>query len=92
MAELGIARFEDLVGRVDLLEADDAVEHWKARGIDLSNLLRLPDAPPGTPLRRTRAQDSPLEAALDWELIGLARAGDRGRRRRSSARARRCAT
>ena len=84
MAELGIARFEDLIGRVDLLEADDAVDHWKARGIDLSNLLRLPDAPPGTPLRRTRAQDSPLEGALDWELIGLAEAaiqdGDAGER------------
>ncbi len=74
MAELGIARFEDLVGRVDLLEADDAIDHWKARGIDLSNLLRLPDAPPGTPLRRMRPQDSPLESALDWELIGLAEA------------------
>ncbi len=73
MAGLGIARFEDLVGRVDLLEADDAVDHWKARGIDLSNLLRLPDAPDGTPLRRTRAQDTSLESALDWELIEQAR-------------------
>jgi glutamate synthase (NADPH/NADH) large chain/glutamate synthase (ferredoxin) len=72
MAELGIARFEDLIGRVDLLEADDAIDHWKARGIDLSKLLHLPDAPPGVPLRRTRAQDSPLESALDWELIKLA--------------------
>ena len=42
MAELGIARFEDLIGRVDLLEADDAIVHWKARGIDLSNLLQPP--------------------------------------------------
>jgi glutamate synthase (NADPH/NADH) large chain/glutamate synthase (ferredoxin) len=74
MAQLGISRFEDLVGRVDLLEADDAVEHWKARGLDLSNLLRPADAPPGTPLRRMRPQDSPLEGALDWELIGLAEA------------------
>jgi len=73
MAELGIARFDDLIGRVDLLEADDAVDHWKGRGIDLSNLLHLPDAPPGTPLRRTRAQDSPLESALDWQLIELAK-------------------
>jgi glutamate synthase domain-containing protein 2/glutamate synthase domain-containing protein 1/glutamate synthase domain-containing protein 3 len=72
MAELGIRRFEDLIGRVDLLEADDAIDHWKARGIDLSKLLHLPDAPLGTPLHRTRAQDSPLESALDWELIGLA--------------------
>ena len=36
MARLGIAKFEDLTGRVDLLEADEAIEHWQARGIDLS--------------------------------------------------------
>jgi glutamate synthase domain-containing protein 2/glutamate synthase domain-containing protein 1/glutamate synthase domain-containing protein 3 len=72
MAELGIRRFEDLIGRVDLLEADDAIDHWKGRGVDLSKLLRVPDAPPGTQLHRTRAQDSPLETALDWELIRIA--------------------
>ena len=72
MSELGIARFEDLIGRVDLLQADEAIDHWKARGIDLSNLLHIPDVPEGTPLRRTRAQDSPLDSALDWELIGVA--------------------
>src|SRR5207237_9062778 len=73
MARLGIARFDDLIGRVDLLRADDAVEHWKARGIDLANLLLAPDVPADTPLHRTRAQDSPLPGALDWELIELAR-------------------
>ena len=72
MAELGIARFDDLIGRVDLLTADEAIDHWKARGIDLSNLLTVPDVAAGTPLRRTRAQDSPLSSALDWELIELA--------------------
>jgi glutamate synthase domain-containing protein 3 len=72
MARLGVRRFEDLVGRVDLLAADEAIERWKARGIDLSNILRLPDVPPGTPLRRTRAQDSPLADALDWRLIEAA--------------------
>ncbi len=74
MAELGIARFEDLIGRVDLLSANDAVEHWKARGIDLSNLLHAPDVSPGAPLRRTRPQEQTLDSALDWELIGLAEA------------------
>src|SRR5207244_3843849 len=69
MAQLGIARFDDLVGRVDLLEADDAVEHWKTRGIDLSKVLAPPQAAPDAPLRRTRAQDSPLADALDWRLI-----------------------
>ncbi len=69
MASLGIRRFEELVGRVDLLEPDDALEHWQRRGIDLSNLLRQPDVPEGTPLRRTEAQSSPLGDALDWQLI-----------------------
>jgi glutamate synthase domain-containing protein 2/glutamate synthase domain-containing protein 1/glutamate synthase domain-containing protein 3 len=79
MASLGIARFEDLVGRVDLLEPDDALEHWQARGIDLSNLLRAPDVPDGTPLRRTRPQDSPLRGALDWQLIEAAAPALEGR-------------
>jgi len=69
MASLGIRSFEELVGRVDLLEPDVALEHWQRRGIDLSNLLRRPDVPDGTPLRRTEAQSSPLASALDWQLI-----------------------
>ncbi len=73
MARLGIARFEDLIGRVDLLEADEAMEHWKARGIDLSNVLRVPEPSEGAPLRRTHAQVSPLAGALDWQLLEVAR-------------------
>jgi len=73
MAQLGIRRFEDLVGRVDLLEPDEAIARWQARGIDLANVLRVPDAPDGTPLRRTCAQESPLPGALDYELIEAAR-------------------
>ncbi len=73
MARLGVARFEDLVGRVDLLEASSAIEHWKGRGVDLSNLLLAPDMPASVPRRRTQAQASPLPGALDWELIELAR-------------------
>ena len=69
MAALGIARFEELVGRVDLLEPDTAILHWQTRGIDLTQLLRTPDVPHGTPLRRTEAQVSPLADALDWSLI-----------------------
>jgi glutamate synthase (NADPH/NADH) large chain/glutamate synthase (ferredoxin) len=69
MARLGIERFEDLVGRVDLLEADEAVGTWRERGIDLSNVLRRPDVPAGTVLRRTEAQVSPLPGALDYRLI-----------------------
>ncbi|HEX7626611.1 MAG TPA: glutamate synthase large subunit [Gaiellaceae bacterium] len=72
MAQLGIAKFEDLVGRVDLLEADDAIAQWQRRGIDLSNLLRAPDVPEGTPLRRTRPQAPSIDQSLDWQLIEAA--------------------
>jgi glutamate synthase domain-containing protein 2/glutamate synthase domain-containing protein 1/glutamate synthase domain-containing protein 3 len=79
MARLGVRRFEDLVGRVDLLSADAAVDHWKARGVDLSPLLAPP--PPGAPLRRLHPPESPLPGALDWRLIELAQpAIERGER------------
>ncbi|HEY5098818.1 MAG TPA: glutamate synthase large subunit [Gaiellaceae bacterium] len=68
MAQLGIARFEDLVGRVDLLDADEAVSAWRERGVDLANILHAPE---GTPLRRTHGQAPALEDALDWSLLDL---------------------
>jgi glutamate synthase domain-containing protein 2/glutamate synthase domain-containing protein 1/glutamate synthase domain-containing protein 3 len=74
MARLGVARFDDLVGRVDLLDADEAMADWKARGIDLSNVLRPAEPAPGAPLRRTTPQAPSLGGALDWELIETARA------------------
>ena len=73
MARLGVRRYEDLIGRTELLEAAPAVDHWKARGIDLSLLLAAPDAPPDAPRRRVRPQLSPLPGALDWDLIEAAR-------------------
>ncbi len=73
MARLGVRRFEELVGRVDLLEADGAIEGWRKRGIDLSNVLHRPEVHPETPLRRMRAQVSPLGDALDWQLVERAR-------------------
>jgi len=73
MAQLGVRRFEDLVGRGDLLEADVAIERWKERGLDLSALLSAPDVPPEVAVRRVRPQVSPLGDALDWQLIELAR-------------------
>jgi glutamate synthase domain-containing protein 2/glutamate synthase domain-containing protein 1/glutamate synthase domain-containing protein 3 len=71
MASLGIRRFEDLIGRTDLLETDEAVEHWKARGVDLSMVLGSLDLPPEIPRRCTRAQVPVLDDALDWELVSM---------------------
>jgi glutamate synthase domain-containing protein 2/glutamate synthase domain-containing protein 1/glutamate synthase domain-containing protein 3 len=73
MRRIGVRRFDDLIGRVDLLKADDAIDHWKARGVDLTHVLRMPVLDADAPLRRVRSQDSPLPGALDWKLIEAAK-------------------
>jgi len=69
MAKLGVRRFEDLVGRTDLLEVEEAIEHWKARGVDLTHLLAAADAPDDVARRKVRPQDPVLDDHLDHELI-----------------------
>jgi glutamate synthase (NADPH/NADH) large chain/glutamate synthase (ferredoxin) len=69
MARLGIRTFDDLIGRVDLLKTRDAIEHWKARGVDLSKLLAPPVASPEIPRRRVRPPDPVLDDHLDHVLI-----------------------
>jgi glutamate synthase (NADPH) large chain len=72
MAALGVRKFEDMVGRTDLLEPDAAIEHWKARGVDLTNLLKPPDAPADVPRRCVRKQDPVLDDHRDHEIIAAA--------------------
>jgi glutamate synthase domain-containing protein 2/glutamate synthase domain-containing protein 1/glutamate synthase domain-containing protein 3 len=72
MAQLGVARFDDLVGRVDLLNVDTALAQWRDRGVDLSAILY--DTGADGPRRRTEAQPPALEDALDIQLIEVARA------------------
>jgi glutamate synthase domain-containing protein 3 len=69
MAELGIRRFEEMVGRMDLLETDDAISHWKAKGIDLSNILRQPDVPENVAIHHVERQHHHLDTILDRVLI-----------------------
>ena len=73
MARLGVRRFDDLVGRTELLEAAPAVDHWKVRGVDLGLVLAAPKSSPDAARRRVRPQASPLPGALDWVLIEAAR-------------------
>src|SRR5436305_10970413 len=72
MARLGIRDFDDLIGRVDLLKTQGAIDHWKARGVDLTKLLTPPDAPPEIARRRVRPQDPVLDDHLDHQLIAQA--------------------
>ena len=69
MAELGFRKFEDMVGRVDMLDSKDTVEHWKAKGIDLTNILHKPDVPKEIAIRHVSRQEHDLHKALDNQLI-----------------------
>jgi glutamate synthase (NADPH) large chain len=69
MAQLGIRRFDDLIGRSDLLDAKKGVEHWKARGLDFGRVFHRPAAPAEVPRRHVEAQDHGLARALDVKLI-----------------------
>ena len=79
MAELGFRSVDEMVGRVDRLEMRNALAHWKAAGIDLSEVLHAPDVSESAIRRRVRAQDHGLDQSLDNQII--ARAGDALERR-----------
>jgi glutamate synthase (ferredoxin) len=65
MAELGFRKLTDMVGRTDVLESKHAVDHWKAKGIDLSKLLYSPPAGPEVGRFCTETQDHGLEKSMD---------------------------
>ncbi len=72
MAELGFATFDEMVGRVDMLDTNDAVRHWKSEGLDLSPLLHAVD-PKGSATRHCETQDHGLEKLIDNKLIAQAK-------------------
>jgi len=75
MAQLGFRTVDEMVGRVDRLDARDAIEHWKARGIDLTQILHKPEVGPEVATHCVTTQDHGLARALDNQLIELARPG-----------------
>ena len=73
MAQLGFRTVDEMVGQSQKLNMRDAIEHFKAKGIDLSTILHKPDVKEGTPLRNTEKQDYKLENVLDFTLISKAK-------------------
>ena len=80
MAQLGVRKFNDLIGRTDLLDMKHGIEHWKAQGLDFSRIFYMPQMPAEVARYHCEKQDHGLEKALDNRLIELARAGARARR------------
>ncbi|MEY4317808.1 MAG: Ferredoxin-dependent glutamate synthase 1 [Pseudomonadota bacterium] len=69
MAQLGIKKFEDMIGRADLLDMRAGIEHWKASGLDFSRLLAVPQVAADVPKYHVANQEHGLEKALDQKLI-----------------------
>ena len=73
MANLGLRTVNEMIGRVDLLDTQHAIEHWKASGLDLSSILEPAQILfNDTEVYCVKNQDHGLEKALDNELIRLA--------------------
>ena len=72
MAKLGVRRFNDLIGRTDLLDTKKGIEHWKAKGLDFSRIFHMPDMPAEVARFNSEKQNHGLEKALDNRLIELA--------------------
>jgi len=69
MAELGFRTVDEMVGRVDMLDAESAIEHWKAQGLDFSAILYNPPVPSRVARRCIQSQDHGLHGALDHQLV-----------------------
>jgi glutamate synthase (ferredoxin) len=69
MARLGFRTVNEMIGRVDKLEPRKAIDHWKAKGLDVSNILYVPDVPPDVGRYCQIPQDHGLEKALDNRVL-----------------------
>jgi glutamate synthase (ferredoxin) len=69
MAALGFRSMTEMIGRVDRLDVRPAVEHWKARGLDLSSILHAPPMPADVARRCVTVQDHGLERSLDQTTL-----------------------
>ncbi|HEX8937969.1 MAG TPA: glutamate synthase large subunit [Sphingomicrobium sp.] len=72
MASLGVRKLEEMIGRTDLMDVREAVDHWKARGIDLGRLLYSPKMPDGVARLNSERQEHGLDGLFDRDLIAAA--------------------
>jgi glutamate synthase domain-containing protein 2/glutamate synthase domain-containing protein 1/glutamate synthase domain-containing protein 3 len=72
LASMGLRTLDEAIGRVDLLGAGRAIEHWKARGVDLTHLLTNIELDGERPRHRVEPPPPVLDDALDWQLVSAA--------------------
>ncbi|MGK0275835.1 MAG: glutamate synthase (NADPH/NADH) large chain, partial [Ilumatobacter sp.] len=69
MAQLGFRTIEEMVGHVECLDTREAIDHWKASGLDISPILAAPQNPYEQSMYATTSQDHSLEEAMDQQFI-----------------------
>ncbi|MDH0864212.1 glutamate synthase-related protein [Mitsuaria sp. GD03876] len=69
MAQLGLRKFDELIGRADLLDTKKGISHWKAKGLDFGRVFHRPELPADVARLHNDRQDHGLERALDVKLI-----------------------
>ncbi|MDN5936611.1 MAG: glutamate synthase-related protein, partial [Nitrosospira sp.] len=72
MAQLGFRRFDEMIGRLEVLDTRRAIEQWKAKGLDYSRILYKPAVRPEVSLYHNETQNHGLDKALDHRLIAQA--------------------
>ncbi len=80
MAQLGFRNLDEAIGQVEMLDTTEAIDHWKADGLDLSPILHLPEIAREARRHQWKDQDHGLERALDQTLIQLAEGAVEGGR------------
>ena len=73
MAALGFRTFSEMIGQTEILDKSQAIDHWKAKGLDFTRIFHKPDVPPEVAIRNSERQDHGLDKVLDRKLIELAR-------------------
>lgn len=81
LAEIGVTRFDDIVGRADLLEPDPDVTNWKMKGVDFSKLLYLPKEAEFYNIKNVIPNTKDLSDVLDQALIKQANRAIRGKQK-----------
>ncbi|NQU55024.1 MAG: glutamate synthase large subunit [Bacteroidetes bacterium] len=78
LAEMGFAKFDDIVGRTDLLEIDKDVQNWKMKNVDFARLLYMPKEADKNSIHNTEPNTNPNSGHLDYDLIKEAKPAIKG--------------
>jgi glutamate synthase (NADPH/NADH) large chain len=80
MAALGFRTFAEMIGETEILDKSQAIDHWKAKGLDFTRLFHKPDVPPEVAIFNSERQDHQLDKVLDRKLIELCRPALEGKK------------